>query len=858
MDECQGLLEEGRRLHLAGRLHEAEQIYRRILSANPRHAEAWQLLGMVAHASGRSLVAIELIERAITFAPDNAQLHYNLGFVRQAIGQPEAAAADFRRAIALSPAFAPAHFELARSLSALGQSEGALAQFQETVRLSPDSSPARLECVRLLRNSKRWQEAEAACREWLERQPQSGTAELELSRVLRGSGQIEAADQCLERARLHQPRHPSLLNDLGIENALLERNDVAEACLEEAIRLKPGYAMAYNNLGNVRKRQGRMREAGEAYLMAIQSDPGEADFQLNLGQLLQDEGNLQEALVRFSSAVQLQPQRPDAQRSLALVLWLLGRNAEALEAARKSTELAPRDLRAGHNLARILHDLGQYSEAEAEYRRLIEIDPRYAAARANLAYLLADQGRVDEARENYRAAYELSPSPRLRLVADVILPPIYRSQEEIRSCRARLESNLAALDADGVRIDTTAEVMPTLFYLAYHGSYDRDIQSQLTRLAIQSNPPRIRPRPRVDARIRVGFLSKNLKNHTIGGLWAGLIEGISRDEFEVTFLAAGHCEDRTARRIRARADRYFILPHDVPAALGIVAAQDLDVLIYPDIGMEPFTFTLAFSRLAPVQCVTWGHPATTGIPAMDYFLSSEDLETPGSDANYTEQLVRFRRLMVCYDRPSLPKQVKSREDFGLPSSAHLYACPQTLFKFHPDFDELLARILQADPQGVLVLLEGRYRIWRETLWRRFETSLGELRERIRVLPTLAREDYLNLLAVTDVLLDPIHFGGGNSSYEGLAMGTPIVTLPSDQLRGRITYALYRQMDLDECIASTPDDYVRLALELGTDPAKREAVRERILESGDRIFGDREAIRELERFLRDAVTAAQSS
>ena len=214
--------------------------------------------------------------------------------------------------------------------------------------------------------------------------------------------------------------------------------------------------------------------------------------------------------------------------------------------------------------------------------------------------------------------------------------------------------------------------------------------------------------------------------------------------------------------------------------------------------------------------------------------------------------------MVCYDRPMLPKNPKSRADFGLPSTAHLYACPQTLFKFHPEFDELLARILRADPRGILVLLEGRYPVWRETLWRRFESSLGELRERIHVLPQVAREDYLNVLALTDVLLDPIHFGGGNSSYEGLAMGTPIVTLPTEYLRSRITYALYRQMNFEDCIAASPDDYVRLAVELGTDSVRREAARRRILESNAGIFGDREAIQELEQFLRKAVNAARRS
>jgi predicted O-linked N-acetylglucosamine transferase (SPINDLY family) len=417
----------------------------------------------------------------------------------------------------------------------------------------------------------------------------------------------------------------------------------------------------------------------------------------------------------------------------------------------------------------------------------------------------------------------------------------------MRTVRARLIDNLRRLEADGVRVDPTREVMPTLFYLAYQGQNDRDIHAALGRLTRGPRAVEVRPAPRSGARLHVGFLSRNLKNHTIGRLNAGLIAGLRRDRFLVTVFSVGAFDDEQGRRIRASADRYLVVPANPAEALRLVAGQGLDVLFYTDVGMDPFTYTLTFTRLAPVQCVTWGHPVTTGVPEMDYFVSSADLDTPDAQEHYTEKLARLRTLSVHYDRVTLPRALKGRAFFGLPEKAHVYACPQTLFKFHPDFDAILAEVLRRDPAGLLVLVEGKYPFWREFLEARFARAFPDVWERVRFVPRQSRDNYLNLLAVSDVMLDPLHFGGGNTSYEGFGLGVPIVTLPSAFLRGRITYAQYRKMGLLDGVVASPDEYVRLAVSLGTNRDYREEFRGRLREASDVLFEDGQAVRDLEEF-----------
>src|SRR5207249_4355624 len=105
-----------------------------------------------------------------------------------------------------------------------------------------------------------------------------------------------------------------------------------------------------------------------------------------------------------------------------------------------------------------------------------------------------------------------------------------------------------------------------------------------------------------------------------------------------------------------------------------------DLLFYADIGMDAISYFLAYARLAPVQCVTWGHPVTTGIPNVDAFLSADVLEPPGAEAHYSERLVRLGRLPTWYECPIVPAEPAGRAALGLPADATLYVCPQSLFK----------------------------------------------------------------------------------------------------------------------------------------------------------------------------------
>lgn len=734
----------------------------------------------------------------------------------------------------------------------------------------------------------RFHEAEVTFRKLLAADPNLAEAWHGLGLIALAAGQRPAALDCLRRAAALQPGNArftadlrrfqqsddpeaSRLNNAGIAAAKVGNWPEALAAFQRATQLRPDHASAHNNLGNVLKHLGRFDEALRAISQAVRLTPGAADLHVNLGHLLRQLGRLADAEGRFRHALQLEPGHLDALKPLASTLFDGGRAEEALEVFRQVLARTPDDAEVLNDLGNVLRQLERHDEAVPCYERAVRLRPDLGSAHANLANLRSEEGRTEEARELYRQAHRLRPSPLLRILSETQLPVIYQSMGQMAEVRARLTEDLRRLDAEGVRLDPTQEMMPTHFYLAYQGMNDRELHAAFARLGDGSRSEAARqtkcgvnqtdgprrlglpdPRPRTGGKIRVGFLSKYLRTHTIGQLNHGLIAGLSREQFEVTVISVGPPDEGLGRRIRQSADRFLVLPPQLGAALQTVAGLGLDVLYYPDVGMDSLTYTMAFSRLAPVQCATWGHPVTTGLPTIDYFVSSEDLESPGSDDQYTEKLVRLPRLGVCYERPELPAVRKGRAAFGLPESAHVYLCPQTLFKFHPEIDDLFGGILRRDPAGLLVLIEGKYPHWTELLRQRFARTLPDVLDRIVFVPKQGRGDFLNLLAVADVMLDPIHFGGGNTSYEGFALGVPIVTWPSGFLRGRLTHAMYRQMGIPDLTARDAAGYIERAVQLGTDPAYREEMSSRIRERSGVLFGDVAAVRAVEAFLASVV------
>jgi len=489
-------------------------------------------------------------------------------------------------------------------------------------------------------------------------------------------------------------------------------------------------------------------------------------------------------------------------------------------------------------LGNLHQDLANPSAALACYQKSAELQPRKSHTQRNLGVLYAAKNQPHRALHHFELAQKADPHPMNFVLGANLLPVIYDSREQVQYWRDRLTSCVNNLVESGVTIDTTDSMIPTSFYFAYQGENDRQIMQDLSKVyrGIECcESAKASGHQPIGKRIRVGFLSSYFCNHTIGRLNLGRVQHLSRDDFEVTVVALRSHKDRCSTDFKQAADRYIEIPRQPAQARQMIADLGLDVLVFADVGMDTLTQTLCYSRMAPIQAVTWGHPDTTGSPMMDYFISSGAAEIEGADAHYSEQLVRLANLGICYETPELAGPSRSREQLGLDPTRRVYLCPQTLFKFHPEFDQVLGQILQADPQGDLVVIASGTASWNDALRQRWLRTLPDAAQRVRFLPSIPRAVFLHLLATADVMLDPFPFCGGNTTYEALGVGTPVVTLPGRYLRGRLTSAMYQLMGITTPVASSPEEYVELAVRLATDPDFGREVRRSIVETRNVLF-----------------------
>ncbi|MBF0294304.1 MAG: glycosyltransferase [Magnetococcales bacterium] len=481
--------------------------------------------------------------------------------------------------------------------------------------------------------------------------------------------------------------------------------------------------------------------------------------------------------------------------------------------------------------------------------------------------LLESQGRMEEAWALYRHARTHGTlSPEFALYGATMLPAIPASLEEIATWRNRFQEGIADLQTRFHRLDpaTLATARSLYYYLAYHNLDDRSLieslgqlfRAKVPELTMRTTHPPTRLRAG-QRRLRIGFLSQFFYHHTIGRLNEGLIQLLDRTRFELVLIHTPHSKKDAFRdHLDALADRVILLPEGITEQQRVVAAAELDILYYPDIGMSMASYWLTFARLAPVQAMSWGHPETTGVDTMDYFVSSALIEPEGADERYRERLIRLHRLPCCYLWPVVPGAIPDRSAYGLPTSGHLYGCPQSLYKLHPEFDAVLAEIVREDPTGHIVLVAADNPIWQDALRARWNARHPGLAQRVLFLPRMTRTRFIGLMANMDVLLDPIHFGSGNTFYEAMAIGTPVITWPGEFMRCRIVAGGYRQMGMtDPPVANRVAEYAALALSFAQDKPRRRAFQRELAEKRAALFVDAGMVREFETFLTSAVAAA---
>lgn len=660
--------------------------------------------------------------------------------------------------------------------------------------------------------------------------------------------------------------YPSFGYGWKMMTALLQlqgRLTEALPCATRSVEQLPNDAQCHSNLGVILRGLGQLQASEASHRKAIALYQGSAGLYASFAACLFDQRRFQEALACAETALQLDPTHINGLVNCANALGALGRLDEAVACYEKAMALNPNLGLVLNNLAAILLQKDMPAKAEMHLRRSLARNPDDPDALKNLANTLVKLCREEEALACMARVLELEPTAiTTRIQAELLIPSLSDSRQRIADWRRRFALGIARLQSEPFQLtpEQIEKCRPASFELAYHDEDDRPLMEALCRLYRSKAPVLNYTAPHLagwhtpkDRKIRIGFCSQFLVGHTIGKLYQGLLRHLDRSRFEIVLIHAANAKrDNFSAMVDALVDKVLQLPAIFTEQQRMIAGEALDVLFYPDIGMGA-TYFLAFSRLAPVQLVSWGHPDTTGIDSIDYFVSATGIEPEDAQAHYSERLICLNRLPCFYQPINVPDEILPRAALGLPEHGTLYGCPQSLFKLHPDFDAVLAEIAAGDPDGHVVLIEGGEN-WVDRLKARWASSAPLLNERVIFLPRQPLKQFMMLMAHFDVLLDPPHFGSGNTLYQAMVYGTPIVTWPGRFMRGRIVAGAYRQMGIaDAPIAPTLADYAPLALALGRDAPRRQALRQACLAAaGGKLFSDMQAVKEFELFVTAAV------
>jgi CRISPR-associated protein Csy1 len=684
------------------------------------------------------------------------------------------------------------------------------------------------------------------------------------------SGRLGEAQASVARAIETGGAKPSyLLLEGGV---LHDRGDLeaAEARFASVVAARPEWAGGHVELGRVHMDQARPADALKDFQAAVNADPGHVRAWNNLGIALQALDRIDEALRAFNYTLTLDPRYPLAHFNLARIHNQRGDAKRALEHAQAAVQSDPGHVDAWLLLGDMHRRKRETASALAAFAAAVRAAPDHVAARITRAELVAEAGGYEEARAEFRRIAQRAPTDfKAALSANLLLPQVYTSLDHLETARREYAEGLERMHEAAPRFVfprsevALDEARWTNFYLAYQGKNDRALQSrygELHRRVLEPAVPELfapRPKRAGGDRIRVGFLSHFFFNCTAGRYFSAWITHLDRSRFESFVYYTNEWVADDTRTIAAAAHAFRHLPgRSLHAIAQQVVRDDLDILVYPELGMHPETFTLAGLRLAPVQCAGWGHPNTTGLGEIDWFISCADMEPPGAQEHYSERLALLPGLGTRYAMPGADV-AGSRADFGIPDDRTAYLVPQSLFKIHPDNDDLIARVLERDEKGIAVMFASHH----DHLTQAFATRLGaslekrriDIHERVFFLaPFMPHPRYLRLNALCDVMLDTLHWSGGNTSLDALVSGLPVVTLPGGLMRGRQSQAMLRALGAGELVTPDTEGYVETAVALGRDAGRRRALSQAIVANRGALFEREEPVRALEDFLERAA------
>jgi protein O-GlcNAc transferase len=749
----------------------------------------------------------------------------------------------------------------------------------------------------------RYAAAERCYRQVTESDAQYPAALINLGFVLREQGRIHEAREALERAVLVAAEDADSHYLLGSILETTGPRDAEVSHLQKAIALRPDFELARRQLIAALSKSGRLDEAAKVCEEGIAILPGSAELHFDRSSLYLQAGEKDLAIESCKRALAVNPVLIEAQQILSRLLLDTEQLEQAEASYRREIELTPQHFGPHHQLGVVLNRMGKHAGAIEQFKRAISLNPRSGASHFSLgdAYTAFDDAseecltlaranfekaielepdvsgfhyslgfsywrgaQIDRAMASFDRAIALDPNNAKARWARVMLwaPAFSTSGADDSPDRSGFGGELARFEDWWVKSDTDGELFVgdlQPFFLTYQEESNVVLLKQYGQVCAkamqrwidrQKTPASKRPRER---RIRLGIVSADIRLHSV---WMALIKGWFRsfdpERFELVVFSLAEQTDPETAWARSKSRVFIDGPKTLAQWVAAMREQDCEILLYPAVGLHPMALKLASLRLAPVQVNTWGHPDTSGLPTLDYYVSAECFEPADAQDHYSEQLVLLPHLGNRMQPLALQSSDPGFAAMNIDLERPILVCPGTPFKYQPGHDHIFAEIARRVPEAQLVFFRPSVAtladILRGRIAREFEAAGLNATDHVRFIRWLNFHEYHCLLRHADVLLDTIGFSGYNTAVQAIECGLPLVTREGRFLRGRLASGVLRRMDLTELIVQTKADYVNLVVRLVADPDYQAHIRHEIEQRRPVLFDDQSAMGPFQDFL----------
>ncbi len=621
-------------------------------------------------------------------------------------------------------------------------------------------------------------EAEEIYRRIIEECPEVADAPHFLGVLTHQAGRHEEAIHFIRRAIALAPEVPSFHANLGAALAATGAHAAAIAAYREAIRLAPDLPEAHYNLGNSLLALGADNAALEAFAAALAHRLGYAEALYNTGNIHTALGRLDEAIAAYSGAIRARPDYAEAHYNLGNMLAKQDRTEEAATCYQAAIQGRPDFPDAHFNLGNALKLLGHLDAAAAAFREALRWDAKHTSALTNLGNALKDQGQIAAAIACYRQAVALEPED-AALRSILVLYLRYAPQSDART--------IAEAEAD----------------------WDARHAKPLRKTILPHRNPRT-----ADRRLRVGYVSPDLWEHSVGRNVLPLLTHHDRERFEVICYSGVAKPDALTGRCQSLADRWrdttAMSDEELSAC---IRADEVDILVDLALHTADNRLTTFARQPAPVQFSFAGYPGGSGIAAINHHISDARLESPnGSSGPQTARLIDS---FWCYDPCGEKLAVNPLP--ALTASHVTFGCLNNFCKVNDAVLELWAQVLGTVKESRLLLLcpPGSHR-------ERVSSMLGAA---VDFVEPCRRSDFLRLHHRVDLMLDTFPYTGHTTSLEALWMGVPIVSLCGATPVSRAGLSQLTHLGLEALVAQSPVDFVRSAAEWAADLPRLAALRQ---------------------------------